>query len=309
MNILVTGGMGHIGSKLINKLSNSKKIKNIVIIDNFSSERYVSFLNLKNRKKIIFYDDDLINFNEKKIKFGIDCIVHLASTTNAENSFLNKKEVFKNNIKTTEKVLNIASKNTKIIFASSTSVYGSQFKIINSTNNLENIFPQSPYAESKIACENIIKKASNNYCIMRFGTIFGISDGMRFHTAINKFCYQASLNKKITIWKKFYKKKRPYLDLDDCVRSIIYCAFSKDVKNETLDVVTINLKLIDIIKQIEKIKKIKKTFVNTRILNQLSYEVISDRLINLNFKFRGNLFSSIKKMINKLNLGQSILKD
>ena len=66
---------------------------------------------------------------------------------------------------------------------------------------------------------------------------------------------------------------------------------------------TINLKLIDIIKQIEKINKIKKSFVNTAILNQLSYEVQSDRLINLNFRFRGNLFSSIKNTIKKLNIG------
>ena len=90
MNIVVTGGMGHIGSKLINKLSNLKKIKKIVIIDNFLSERYISFINLKNRNKIIFFDEDLIKFNPKKIKINIDCIIHLASTTNAEKSFLNK---------------------------------------------------------------------------------------------------------------------------------------------------------------------------------------------------------------------------
>ena len=138
---------------------------------------------------------------------------------------------------------------------------------------------------------------------MRFGTIFGMSDGMRFHTAINKFCYQAAMDKEITIWKKFYKKKRPYLDLDDCVRSIIFTIFNQKIKNETLDVVTINLKVIDIIKEIEKLKKINKSFVNTKILNQLSYEVHSDRLISLKFKFNGNLFSSINKTINKLNLG------
>ena len=138
---------------------------------------------------------------------------------------------------------------------------------------------------------------------MRFGTIFGMSDGMRFHTAINKFCYQAAMDKKITIWKKFYNKKRPYLDLNDCVRSIIFSIFNNKIKNETLDVVTINLKVIDIISEIEKLKKIKKSFVNTEILNQLSYEVHSDRLIDLKFKFNGNLFSSINKTIKKLNLG------
>ena len=279
------------------------KVKKILIIDNFSTERYVTFINLKNRKKIIFFDEDLINFDLKKIKTKIDCIIHLASTTNAEKSFSNKDKVLDNNLECTKKALNLANKNTKIIFASSTSVYGSQHKIINSKNNQQNIFPQSPYAHSKILCENIIKKLSDNYCITRFGTIFGMSDGMRFHTAINKFCYQAAMGQKITIWKKFYKKKRPYLDLDDCVKSIIFCVFNNKIKNETLDVVTVNLKVIDIIKKIETIKKIKKSFVNTKILNQLSYEVQSDRLLNLNFKFSGDLFSSIKKTIKKLDIG------
>jgi UDP-glucose 4-epimerase len=303
MRILITGGMGHIGSKLINKLSSMDKVKKIIIIDNFSTERYVTFINLKNRKKIIFFDENLINFDFKKVKNKIDCIIHLASTTNAEKSFSNKNKVLDHNLECTNKVLDFANKNTKIIFASSTSVYGSQHKIINSKNNQENIFPQSPYAYSKILCENVIKKRSNNYCIMRFGTIFGMSDGMRFHTAINKFCYQAAMGQKITIWKKFYRKKRPYLDLNDCVKSIIFSVFNNKIKNETLDVVTTNLKVVEIINKIESIKKIKKSFVNTKILNQLSYEVQSDRLLNLNFKFKGDLFSSIKKTIKKLDIG------
>jgi nucleoside-diphosphate-sugar epimerase len=303
MKILITGGMGHIGSKLINKLTSLKKIKKIIIIDNFSSERYISFINLKRRKKISFFDEDLANFDIKKIRFKIDCIIHLASTTNAEKSFLNKKQVLDNNLECTKKILDLSKKNTKFIFSSSTSVYGSQFEKIDSTNNHLNINPQSPYAVSKILCENIIKKRSQNYCIMRFGTIFGMSDGMRFHTAINKFCYQAAMGKKITIWKKFYNKKRPYLDLNDCVRSIIFCIFNKKIKNETLDVVSVNLKVIDIIKQIEKFKKIKKSFVNTKILNQLSYEVVSDRLIKLDFKFYGKIFSSIKSTIKKISIG------
>tara|TARA_X000000950_G_scaffold289382_2_gene412626 strand:+ start:18690 stop:19613 length:924 start_codon:yes stop_codon:yes gene_type:complete len=302
MNVLITGAMGHIGSALVNKLSSINKIKKVIIIDNFSSERYISFINLKNRHKILFFDEDLANFNLSKIKIKIDFIVHLASTTNAEKSFLNKKHVLDNNVKCTKKVLQIAKNHTKIIFASSTSVYGNQYQVINSHNNQKNISPQSPYAHSKILCENVIKKYSKNYCIMRFGTIFGISDGMRFHTAINKFCYQAVLGQKITIWKKFYDKKRPYLDLNDCVRSIIFCIFNKEIRNETLDVVTINLKVVDIVKQIENLKQIKKSFVNTKILNQLSYEVHSDRLKNLKFKFYGNLFLSIKKMIKKLDL-------
>ena len=51
MKILVTGGMGHIGSKLVDKLTNDKKIKKILIIDNFSNNKENTILFLKNRKK------------------------------------------------------------------------------------------------------------------------------------------------------------------------------------------------------------------------------------------------------------------
>ena len=51
--------------------------------------------------------------------------------------------------------------------------------------------------------------------ILRLGTIFGVSKGMRFHTAVNKFCYQAAFKKPLTIWKTAYDQKRPYLDLQD----------------------------------------------------------------------------------------------
>lgn len=305
MKILITGGMGHIGSKLVDKLVKDKKIKKILIIDNFSNNKENTILFLKNRKKIIFINQDLIEYRPKK-KLKVDCVIHLASSTNAEKSFDNKKKVLDNNILATKNLLRIINENTKILFSSSTSVYGSQYKLINSKNNQENIYPQSPYAESKILCENIIKKFSKNYCILRFGTIFGLSNGMRFHTAINKFCYQAIMKKKISIWRKFYKKKRPYLDLDDCIRSIIFCINNDKTQNKTLDVVTVNLKVITIIKNLQKLIKINKQFVSTKILNQFSYEVESDELKRLKFSFKGNIMKNMKKIITKLKFSNEI---
>ena len=66
MKILVTGGMGHIGSKLVDKLVKDKKIKKILIIDNFSNNKENTILFLKNRKKIIFINQDLIEYRPKK---------------------------------------------------------------------------------------------------------------------------------------------------------------------------------------------------------------------------------------------------
>ena len=114
------------------------------------------------------------------------------------------------------------------------------------------------------------------------------------------------LKKKITIWRKFYKKKRPYLDLDDCIRSIIFCMSNEKIKNKTLDVVTINLKVVEIIKNLQKLIKVKKEFVNTKILNQFSYEVESDELKKLNFSFKGNIMKNMRKIITNLKFSNEV---
>ena len=64
------------------------------------------------------------------------------------------------------------------------------------------IIPRSPYAEVKLTEEKILKKNSKvKYITLRFGTISGFSEGMRFHTAVNKFCLNAVLGIKIPVWE------------------------------------------------------------------------------------------------------------
>ena len=92
MNILITGAFGHLGSSLISKLSGKKEIKKIFIIDNFLTQRYCSYFNLKNKKKLFVYDENVFQFTFSKIKSKIDKVIHLAAITNAEESINNKKE-------------------------------------------------------------------------------------------------------------------------------------------------------------------------------------------------------------------------
>src|ERR1700704_5984440 len=58
--------------------------------------------------------------------------------------------------------------------------------------------------------------------IFRFGTIAGASIGMRFHTAVNKFAWQACLGIPITVWRTALHQKRPYLSLRDAVRALAF---------------------------------------------------------------------------------------
>lgn len=298
MNLLITGFAGHIGTALIEKLSKNKRIKKIYCIDNFSHEKFY-ILNKYNSKKIKIIVSDILDFNFSSLK-KLDICIHLAAITNAEKSFENKSLVNKN-LEMTKKMINFCSKNKiKLLFPSSTSVYGISSNKITENHDKINLQPQSPYAITKIKEEKLIKKDKKlNFFIFRLGTIFGKSLGMRFHTAINKFCLQATLGKKLTVWKKNYFLYRPYLDLIDFVNLVNQYVNNKlDLSNrETYNLVSENIKLSDVIVLLKKIskKKVKVSLVNTKMLNQNSYIISNDKIISCGFKFTGELRRGIKE--------------
>lgn len=303
-NIIITGGLGHIGSYLIKKVLRNIKNSNLIIIDNVSSQKLFSLFSLKtNKNKISFYDIDLTRGKISKIVGKADIIIHLAAKTDAEKSVGNEKLYLKNNLLSTKKVVQYAKKyKVPLIFPSSTSVYGK----MKDNDTLEEyqtnkLFPQSPYAKIKLKEEKIIKAnlKSGKYAIIRLGTIVGVSSGMRFHTAVNKFCYQASLNKEITIWKSAYEQVRPYATVDDFCKVIIY--FIKNlnkVENDIFNLVSKNLSVKQIINFIREKKKVRIKFVKSKIMNQLSYNVSNEKIKKLGFKpsnqIRKEIFKTLK---------------
>jgi hypothetical protein len=133
------------------------------------------------------------------------------------------------------------------------------------------------------------------------GTIFGTSPGMRFHTAVNKFCWQAVMRTPLTVWKTAYDQKRPYLDLTDAVRTMAYFLKSDQFDGRVYNIVSLNAtvrEVVDLIKIFIPDPKIE--FVNSRIMNQLSYEVLTTHLDEKNFIFQGDIRQGIKDTISLL---------
>ena len=99
MRILITGCLGHIGSYLVENIYKIKKIKKIYLLDNISNNKFFSLSNIKktNQKKIFIFDDLINPKHLFKIK-NIDVVIHLASTTDAQNSVSNEKIYKKNNL-------------------------------------------------------------------------------------------------------------------------------------------------------------------------------------------------------------------
>jgi len=311
MKIIITGALGHIGSGLIRGIPFSLN-KEVILIDSLITQRYSSLFNLPSKGKYKFYDNDVRDFDFDLILEEDDIIINLSAITDAAASFDNPKIVEKNNFKCTEVLAQACVRNkSKLITISSTSVYGSTKNIVDETASADDLNPQSPYAHTKLREEELVQKLSreNNLksVILRFGTIYGSSPGMRFHTAVNKFCWQAVHGKPITVWETAYEQKRPYLNLDDAIKSLIFFIENNIFDSEIYNVLSGNHSVKEVVESIKKyIPNLEINFVKNEIMNQLSYEVSVDKLLKKGFRFSGNIDHGISETISLIKASNSI---
>ena len=296
MKVLVTGGLGHIGSNLIRLLKGC----DLIVVDDFMTQRYASLFNLSPETKIDFFEKNVQSISaEWLLEVGpIDLIIHLSATTDAAGNAQNREALFENNLNGTKHIAKLAlSLGIKFIFPSSTSVYGSQSDLVDET--CTELLPQSPYAESKLAEENLLQQLSEEglrVAILRFGTIHGASAGMRFHTAVNRFIFQSKLGIPLTVWRTALDQKRPYLSLLDCIAAVQHVMDRDLFDGEVYNIVTQNWTVREIIENIELVSGVKAqiSFVDVAIMNQLSYEVSSLKFQETGFVFHGDLRQDIE---------------
>lgn len=237
MNYLITGCAGFIGSNLTDKLLENKDNK-LIGVDNLNSfyakkikEKNIESA-LKNRN-FIFMENDLLdikNLNDIFNDYNIDSTIHLAGYGGVRPSIDNPRLYIDNNITATLNILECMKKYEvkNIIFASSSSVYG---------NSKENIFtetlkvsePISPYAMTKLACEELLytyhKLYNINVMALRFFTVYGRRQ--RPDLAIYKFTKLIFEDKPIPVFGDG-STKRDYTYIDDIIEGIISAINYKD---------------------------------------------------------------------------------
>lgn len=302
MRILITGALGHIGSKVIHSIRPGQ-FEEVRLIDDLSAQRYVSLFDLPRGINFKFFQEDILMANLNYHLRDIDVVIHLAAVTDASSSFEKSDQVERTNFHGTQRVADACmSNNCKLLFPSTTSVYGTQEEIVDELCPIEDLKPQSPYAESKLKAEQFLLQLGQanklQFTICRFGTIFGTSIGMRFHTAVNKFIWQASLGVPITVWRTAMNQKRPYLDLSDAVKAIFFIVENNIFTNDIYNVLTVNSSVGEIVNKIkESIPDTKVEFVDSKIMNQLSYCVSSEKFKKAGFEFSGDLSRGITETI------------
>jgi nucleoside-diphosphate-sugar epimerase len=306
MKLIVTGAIGHIGSYVIRDLAVDFPTAEIVIIDNMMTQRFASLFNLPAIGNYSFIEGDVTTLDLNVIFKDAYAVIHLAAITDAAGSFDKAEQLEANNYQSTVKVANACvHSGARLIALSSTSVYGTQQDVVDEDCSEDELQPQSPYAKTKLKEEQLIANLSQDkglkaiHC--RFGTIFGASPGMRFHTAVNKFCWQASMGQPITVWSTAYDQKRPYLDLFDASRAISFIITNDIFDGRIYNVLTNNATVRDVVDVIRQfIPNLEVGFVDSKIMNQLSYEVLDKRFKSKGFVTAGSLKRGVGETISLL---------
>ncbi len=271
MRVVVTGALGHIGSSLIRYLPLVFPEAEIVMIDNLYTQRYCSLFNLpKGNYKFIEANVRSCDIPE------CDVVVHLAALTEPHNPNLD----WTHNITATK---NVVRQSRRLIFLSTIEMPASSRTI---------------YEVTKLQEEKIVASHVPDHAILRLGNLFGPSPGMRFHTVVSKFCWQAVLHQPLSVWKTAYYQKRPFLDLIDVVRAICFV-----IKNEclgTYDLVTQNSPLLDVIKCIEQEIPVEIDFIDHPSMNDVSRDISAAKIEGLGFEFVGDLGQGIRNTISQI---------
>jgi len=186
MKLGVTGGAGFIGSNIVKLLV--KQNHDVTVIDNLYRGKLENLKEVE--EKITFSKIDILEFDKLKNEMkNLDGIFHEAALTSVPESFTKTDEYHKVNVVGTENVFKLANQfNFKVIYASSSSIYGNPKSIpINETFERK---PINPYGVTKLQDELLAEKYHNlgsQIIGLRYFNVYGKNQNLDYAGVITKF--------------------------------------------------------------------------------------------------------------------------
>ena len=305
----VTGGLGFIGSNLIEYLLNTGH--NVINIDKISyASNFYNTKEFKNNKSYKFYKSDICNKKNLDYlikKYKPKCIFNLAAETHVDRSIDNSDSFIKSNILGVQSLLEVLVKNkrTKLIHISTDEVYGNIKKNVRTTEKSP-YNPLNPYAATKAASDHLVRSYINTYKINAIITNSCNNYGPRQNPEklIPKIIFNILYNKKnLPIYAKGKNSREWIYVLDHC--QALYKIYQKGKNGETYNIGSNhNLKNIDLVKKIISLCKNKKKI---NIKSQIKF--IKDRPgHDLRYALNSKKIRSKIKWSTKVNISKGLLR-
>ena len=281
---LVIGGLGYIGSGVVLDLLNKNNKVSVLDCTMYGNHVLNKFYKFPNFNFVKGYASDLVLLG-KLLKENSQ-VVHLAGLVGDPACALNERDTKYFNIKTTNIIKNLCYEYDiqRLIFSSSCSVYGKTNELCYEDGPTN---PVSLYAQTKLDSEKELMDSKIDTKVLRFSTIFGPAERLRFDLVVNFFIAQAFYEKRITVFGG--DQERPFLHVKDASKSIINflnykITNSQDIYNIGCD------ELNGTINQVAQL--IEKNISGSNI--SLSSENVDARNYAVSFKKYNNLFPNQK---------------
>ena len=300
--IIITGGLGYIGTEICKLYSGVSWHHKIIVLDNrFISERVNQIRNWD----MEFVQGDILDKNlVKKLFKDADVVHHLAGVTDvprtkSESSDLQDEKIKLTAEEGTQNILNNISQKCKIIFPSTHVVYEGIKDVRTDISEDEETKPVLSYSSSKAINEKQLKDSGKNYIILRLGSVYGYStDSMRIDIMPNLFSKIASQNGTIKLFAggRQIKSLVPLIDVARCFK---FMEEKQDINNETFNLTKDTITVKEVAEVCKKYNpKIILKETNDEIPN-LGFSLSNKKIFKTGFNFLYNLDKNIEEMIKK----------
>ncbi len=259
-NILVTGGLGFIGSSLAEKLANEKE-NFVVIVDNLSTGSLNNMPKAPhNNLKYIKCDvNNYRDISEVMHSYGFEYVFHYAAVVGVEKTQENPIMVLKD-LHGIENILNLSKSSSvkRVFFSSSSEVYGEPFEMPQNEQTTP-LNSRIPYAVVKNAGESFLKAYRKeyglNHTIFRFFNTYGPNQSRNF--VMSRFIAMAMKNENITIYGDG-SQTRTFCYIDDNVDACICAAYDDHMINDVVNIGSdVEITILDLAKKIIKLTNSK----------------------------------------------------
>ncbi len=218
MHVLVTGGAGYIGSVLVRRLL--KEGYKVKVLDRFFFGKE-SLKSISKNPSLTLIQDDTRWFNPKILR-NVDVVLDLAALSNDPSGELDPKKTMEINYKGRARVAKLSKKMgvKRYVLASSCSIYGFRDGLLDEKSPIN---PLTTYAKANRLAEINAKKLADDKfttTMLRFATVYGLSNRMRFDLAVNGMVLGFYKNKQIPIMRNG-KQWRPLIHVKDVAEAYV----------------------------------------------------------------------------------------
>lgn len=304
MKLVIIGGMGYIGSALLEELRASGDGPEVWIVDRvIVPERIAGYPAHVHYVQADMEDRAII----APLVCDADIVYVLAAAVEAERSGTREELTWRENYEKPLDLIEWCHPDAHILFPSSANVFGgNQQEPGYLFTERDEPTPKYPYAETKVAVEKELLASGRIYTILRFGTNYGWAPGIRFNLVANLFTLRALQGKALTVHGNG-DNLRPFAHTQDCARALLFCSLfaPENCQGQVFHVVNNSYSINEIARTVQEVVN-PMVEIGHQVKHVVfsSYALSSTKLREAGFTFRWELKAGIVQLSRKLSIVQ-----